>query len=92
MERDNSEDTGVDGSIVFKTDLQYNGIACTGFLWLRLGTQVADCCECGNEPSVSIKFGNFDEVLTPLLHEVSQSVNQSASQLYTAAPQHLPSQ
>jgi hypothetical protein len=32
--------------------------AWTGFIWLRIG-QVVGCCECGNEPSGSIKCGEF---------------------------------
>jgi hypothetical protein len=30
--------------------------AWTGLIWLRIGT---GCCECGNEPSGSIKRGEF---------------------------------
>jgi hypothetical protein len=32
--------------------------AWTGLIWLRIG-QVAGSCECGNEPSGSIKLGEF---------------------------------
>jgi hypothetical protein len=32
----------------------------TGLIWLRIGT-VAGSCECGNEPSGSIKRGEFGE-------------------------------
>jgi hypothetical protein len=32
--------------------------AWTGLIWLRIGN-VAGCCECGNEPSGSIKHGEF---------------------------------
>jgi hypothetical protein len=35
------------------------GGACTGSIWLRIGTQVAGSCECGGEPSGSIKCGEF---------------------------------
>jgi len=37
-----------------------------GFMWLRLGGQVAGCCEHGNEPSVTItdvKFLRHQSVL-----------------------------
>jgi len=30
----------------------------TGLIWLRIG-KVEGACDCGNEPSVSIKFGEF---------------------------------
>jgi len=30
----------------------------TGSSWVRIGT-VGGTCECGNEPSDSIKYGNF---------------------------------
>jgi len=42
-----------------ETDLQE--VICgawTGLSWLRIGT-VEDTCECGNEPSGSIKCGEF---------------------------------
>jgi hypothetical protein len=42
-----------------KIDLQEVGrTAWTGLIWLRIGT-VAGACECGNEPSCSIKCGEF---------------------------------
>jgi hypothetical protein len=48
------EDLGVDGRIILK---------CMGRPELDLSDpgqgQVADCCECGNEPSGSIKRGEF---------------------------------
>ena len=32
----------------------------TGLGWSRIGTgEVADACECGNEPSGSVKGGEF---------------------------------
>jgi hypothetical protein len=34
--------------------------AWTGSMWLRIGIE-AGCCECGDEPSGSIKFGGFLE-------------------------------
>ena len=33
--------------------------AWTGLNWLRLGTGGGSCCECVNEPSGSIKYGEF---------------------------------
>jgi hypothetical protein len=33
--------------------------AWTGLIWLRIGTGGARFCECGNEPSGSIKRGEF---------------------------------
>jgi hypothetical protein len=39
-----------------KTDLREVGCGCVD--WIGLG-QVAGACECGNEPSVSIKRGKF---------------------------------
>jgi hypothetical protein len=42
-----------------KMDLTGIGLgAWTGLVWLRIRT-MADSCECGNEPSVSIKCGKF---------------------------------
>jgi len=32
----------------------------TGSSWLRIGTGGEHLCECGNEPSGSIKCGEFD--------------------------------
>jgi hypothetical protein len=44
-------------------DLQEVGCgAWTGFIWLRIW-QVAGCCECGSEPSGSIKCVEFLEKL-----------------------------
>jgi len=31
----------------------------TGLEWPRIERQVADACECGNEPSGSVKCGEF---------------------------------
>jgi hypothetical protein len=42
-----------------KMDLkEWDGEAWTGLLWLRIGTG-GGRCECGNEPSGSIKRGEF---------------------------------
>jgi hypothetical protein len=41
-------------------DLQEVGWgAWTGLIWLRIGRGGAGSCECGNEPSGSIKRGEF---------------------------------
>jgi hypothetical protein len=42
-----------------KTDFyKWDGEAWICVIWLRMG-QVASTCECGNEPSDSIKYGKF---------------------------------
>jgi hypothetical protein len=48
---------GVDGSIILKWIFKkWDG----GMNWIELSQgQVAGCCECGNEPSGSIKCGEF---------------------------------
>ena len=51
-ERDHLGDPGVDGRIIFKMDVQEVG--CGGIDWMVAGT-----CECGIEPSGSIKCGEF---------------------------------
>jgi hypothetical protein len=40
-----------------KMDLQEVG--CGGMDWIELARQLAGTCECGNEPSGSIKCGKF---------------------------------
>jgi len=57
--RDHSEDLGVVGSIMLELMLgKYSGKVWTGCMWLRIGFS-AGCCERGNEPSGSIKSGEF---------------------------------
>jgi len=50
------EETGIITSTwIFR---KWNGGARTGLIWLRIGTG-GGYCKCGNEPSVSIKCGEF---------------------------------
>jgi hypothetical protein len=45
------------GSIILKwTFKKWDGEACNGFIWLRIGRSY---CDCGNELSGSIKCGEF---------------------------------
>jgi hypothetical protein len=58
-EGDHFGDPGVDGRIILKWIFKtWDGWACAGLSWLRIG-QVAGCCECGNEPPGSIRCGEF---------------------------------
>jgi len=78
-ERDHLGETGVDGGIILrwifrKWDGEY-GRDQAG----SAKRQVADTCDCGNEPSGSIKCGEFLVYLKPvsfsrrtLLHEISK--------------------
>jgi len=55
-ERVHSENTGIDGKIILEWILGKQGVKVwTGFVWLRIGTSGKH----GNEPSVSIKRGEF---------------------------------
>jgi hypothetical protein len=54
------EDPGVDGRIILKWIFKkWDWRTWTGLIWLRIGTGGAGSCECGNEPSGSIKRGEF---------------------------------
>ena len=54
-ERDILEYLGVDGRIIVKLIFDKWDEAFTGLIWLRIGSG-GGSCECGNEPSSSIKF------------------------------------
>jgi len=56
-ERDHFGDPGIDGTITLRRIFRMWGVD-----WIELAQdrgQVADACECGNEPSGSIKCGEF---------------------------------
>jgi len=55
------KDPGLDGSIILRWILRkWDMGACTGSIWLRIGT--GGCiCSCCNAPSGSIKCGKFLE-------------------------------
>ena len=57
-EGDHLEDPVVDGRIILNWILKKWDRAWTGSIWLKIGTG-GGLCECGNEPSGSIKCGEF---------------------------------
>jgi len=52
------EDLAIDGGMIsyWMSDSEVGGW--TGLIWLR-SEQMAGCCECRNEPSCSIKCGEY---------------------------------
>ena len=61
-ERDHWGEPGVDGWIILRWIFRKWGVGvCTGSSWIRIGQVVLGTCECGNEPSGSIKCGEFLE-------------------------------
>jgi hypothetical protein len=59
-ERDHSEDLGIDERIIlYYISGKCNGKLWTGLNWLRIGTPIVGSCEHGNEPSSSVKGGEF---------------------------------
>ena len=59
-EKGHLEDLGVDRRAILKLIFKkWDGEAWTGLVWLSTGAGGGGCCECGNETSVSIKFGRF---------------------------------
>ena len=65
-ERDHWGDPGANGNIILRWVFKKWDVGVwTGSSWLRIGREVAGFSECGNEPSVSIKCGEFlDELKT----------------------------
>ena len=58
-ERDYLEDTDIEGRIILRWIFRKWDVgAWTGSIWLRIET-CGGHCECGNEPSCSIKCGEF---------------------------------
>ena len=58
-EGDRWGDLGVDWVDNIRMDLQEVGCGYMDWIGLAQDRQVADACECGNEPSGSVKFGEF---------------------------------
>jgi hypothetical protein len=59
LREDHLEDPKKDGTIIQKWVFnRLNWNTWIGLIWLRIG-QVAGDCECGNEPSGSIKYREF---------------------------------
>jgi hypothetical protein len=61
MERNHWGDQGVDGWIILElTSRMWDVGIWTGLGWSRIEIG-ADACECGNEPSGSVKCGEFHD-------------------------------
>jgi hypothetical protein len=59
MERNHLEDPGIEGRIILRWIFSKWDVGTwTASIWHKIG-QEAGTCECGNEPSVSIKCGEF---------------------------------
>jgi hypothetical protein len=62
-ERDHVEDPGIDGRIRLKWTFRKLDVGVwTGLIWLGIWTDVCTC-ECGNEPSGSIRCREFLDLL-----------------------------
>jgi len=57
-EREYLVDMGIVGRMVLKRIFKELEVARTGLIWLRIGTDGV-CCECSNQPSVSVKRWEF---------------------------------
>jgi hypothetical protein len=64
METDHLENPGIDGRIILKRIFKWHGEARAGLL--RPTIRIASVCECGDEPSSSIKFGKLLSTLLML--------------------------
>jgi len=61
-ERDHLEDLVVDGMLIVRWIFRkWDGGAWIGLMWLRIGRPTDG--KCGNEPSVSVKYGEFLDYL-----------------------------
>jgi hypothetical protein len=61
-ERNNLIDPGIDGRILRRIFRKWDVGVWTGLSWLRI-EKVAGTCECGTDPSGSVKCGEFLDYL-----------------------------